>query len=107
MSPERVRQLIVQGESLDIEFKSESQRALCDKEIVEAVVCLANRASAQSGWLLIGVEDNGQPTGARPAKAAPSTHSACKRLSPTEPALPFLCRCMSCPCNLRAWKSSL
>jgi len=34
MSPERVRQLIVQGESLDIEFKSESQRALCDKEII-------------------------------------------------------------------------
>jgi ATP-dependent DNA helicase RecG len=70
MSPERVRQLIVQGESLDIEFKSESQRALCDKEIIEAVVCLANRASAQSGWLLIGVEDNGQPTGARPRQGS-------------------------------------
>jgi len=34
------------------------------------VVCLANRASAQSGWLLIGVEDNGQPTGARPRQGS-------------------------------------
>jgi|YNPMSStandDraft_1061717.scaffolds.fasta_scaffold31252_1 ATP-dependent DNA helicase RecG len=66
MSPETLRALIQQGESLDVEFKSEKQRELRDEEIVHAVVCLANRASAQSGWVLIGVEDSGQPTGARP-----------------------------------------
>jgi ATP-dependent DNA helicase RecG len=66
MNAELLRQLIQQGETLDIEFKSESQKQLSDDEIVRAVVCMANRASAQSGWLLIGVEDNGQPTGARP-----------------------------------------
>ena len=66
MNAELLRQLIQQGETLDTEFKSESQKQLSDDEIVRAVVCMANRASAQSGWLLIGVEDNGQPTGARP-----------------------------------------
>ncbi len=66
MSPETLRALIQQGESSDVEVKSEKQRELRDEEIVHAVVCLANRASAQSGWVLIGVEDSGQPTGARP-----------------------------------------
>ncbi|MBC7217416.1 MAG: putative DNA binding domain-containing protein [Candidatus Caldatribacterium sp.] len=66
MSPERLRQLIQQGESMDVEFKSERQRQLSDDEIVQAVVCMANRPGRQSGYILIGVEDDGQLTGARP-----------------------------------------
>jgi len=70
MTPERLRQIIRQGENLDVEFKSESQRQLSDDEIVRAVVCMANRQSEQSGWVLIGVEDDGQLTGARPRHGA-------------------------------------
>lgn len=66
MSPQQLRQMAQQGENLDVEFKSERQRALSDDEIVRLVVCMANRASPNSGWILIGVEDDGALTGARP-----------------------------------------
>ncbi|WP_448605230.1 RNA-binding domain-containing protein [Thermoflexus hugenholtzii] len=66
MSPDRLRQIIQQGENLDVEFKGERQRQLSDDEIVRAVVRMANRASEQSGWVIIGVEDDGQLTGAQP-----------------------------------------
>ena len=66
MTPERLRELIQQGESLDVEFKGESHRPLSDDEIVQTVVCMANRPSAESGWVLIGVEDDGRVTGAHP-----------------------------------------
>lgn len=58
-----VRQLLRAGESLTVEFKSDRQRQLSDRELYEAVVCLAN---AQGGTILIGVEDDGRPTGAQP-----------------------------------------
>lgn len=51
--------LIARGESLDLEFKTEVN----DGELVETVVCLANGGG---GTLLIGVEDDGRVTGARP-----------------------------------------
>ncbi len=70
MSPDRLRQIIQQGETLDVEFKGEGQRHLSDDEIVQAVVCMANRASEQSGWVLIGVEDDGRVTGTRPRHGA-------------------------------------
>ncbi len=66
MTPERLKELIEAGESLDVEFKGEKARPINDNELVEAVVCLANRPSGNTGWLLIGVEDNKQVTGARP-----------------------------------------
>lgn len=66
MSPERLKQLIQQGETMDVEFKSEERRTLSDDEIVEAIVCMANRPSLGSGWVLIGVEDDGRMTGAHP-----------------------------------------
>lgn len=65
MTADQIRQLLAAGESLDVEFKSESRRPLSDDDLVEAIVCLANRASSQDGWLLVGVEDDGQVTGAR------------------------------------------
>jgi len=46
-------------ESLTVEFKSDRGR-LSDKELVEALVCLAN---AEGGELWLGVEDDGRPTG--------------------------------------------
>lgn len=46
-------------ETLTIEFKSDRAK-LSDRELVEAVVCLAN---AEGGELWLGVEDDGKPTG--------------------------------------------
>ena len=66
MTDEQVQRLIAAGESLDVEFKGEEQRPLSDDDLVEAVVCLANRSSDTPAWLLIGVEDDGRVTGARP-----------------------------------------
>lgn len=58
-----LQRLISAGESMTVEFKGEEHASLSDREIYEAVVCLAN---ADGGILLIGVEDDGRVTGARP-----------------------------------------
>ena len=70
MTPEGLRALIAGGESLAVEFKSERKAPLHDGELVEAVVCLANRPGDGVGWLLVGVEDDGRVTGARPRRGA-------------------------------------
>jgi ATP-dependent DNA helicase RecG len=59
---EQVRRLIAGGESLTVEFKSEQREPLSEKDIAEAVVCLAN---ADGGVLLLGVENDGHVTGAQ------------------------------------------
>ncbi len=66
MTPELVRELIALGEALTVEFKGEERRQLSDNELVETVVCLANRPTQEMGYILIGVEDDGRVTGARP-----------------------------------------
>lgn len=66
MTPENLLALIIVGETLDVEFKGEEARAVTDSDLVEAVVCLANRPGDRPGWLLIGVEDDGRITGTRP-----------------------------------------
>ena len=66
MHPELLTKLIAAGESLDVEFKSESRQQLPDRDIIRSVVCLANRTGDAPGWLLIGVEDDGSVTGAKP-----------------------------------------
>jgi ATP-dependent DNA helicase RecG len=66
MDPDGIKRLISNGEDLNIEFKGENKNALNDSDLVEAVVCLANRPSTESGWLLIGVEDDGTISGAKP-----------------------------------------
>jgi len=63
---ETLQRLIAQGESLDVEFKGEKRKRLSDDDLVETVVCLANRTTDTPGWVLIGVEDDGRVTGARP-----------------------------------------
>jgi ATP-dependent DNA helicase RecG len=55
--------LIAGHETLTLEFKGEQRRPLNDRDLVEAVVCLAN---AEGGLLLVGVEDDGTVTSARP-----------------------------------------
>lgn len=59
MTPDELRALIVQGESLTVEFKSD-RGPLPDADLVETVVCLANGAG---GTLLVGVEDDGTVSG--------------------------------------------
>lgn len=51
--------LIAEGESLQLELK----RDINDKDLYEAVVCMAN---GQGGLIAIGVDDNGAVVGARP-----------------------------------------
>lgn len=55
--------LIAGGETYHVEFKSERRKRLGDEDITTVIVCLANSAG---GTLLIGVEDDGEVTGARP-----------------------------------------
>ena len=66
MTPELLRKYIEKGESLTVEFKGEEKKALGDQALIEAVVCMANRAGNDVGWVIIGVEDDGRITGARP-----------------------------------------
>ena len=73
MIPEALRSLIARGESLNVEFKGEERAALSDRDLVEVAVCLANRAEEQAGWILVGVEDDGRLTGARPRPATGQT----------------------------------
>jgi len=63
VSADRVRAWIGGGERYDVEFKGELRGPLNDRDLVEAVVCLAN---GSGGVLLVGVEDDGTPTGAQP-----------------------------------------
>lgn len=69
MTPETLQSLIVGGETLSVEFKGEERSPLNDRDLVEAVVCLANRTGTEPSWLLIGVEDDGRITGASPRHA--------------------------------------
>lgn len=63
LTPDDLRALIARGEQFDVEFKGEEREPLNDRDLVEAVVCQAN---GRGGLLLIGVEDDGRVTGARP-----------------------------------------
>lgn len=60
---ERIRAVIASGETFTVEFKGEGREPLKDRDLIEAVVCLAN---GRGGLLLVGVEDDGTVTGARP-----------------------------------------
>jgi ATP-dependent DNA helicase RecG len=70
MTPKALQRLIASGETLSVEFKGEERSPLNDRDLVEAVVCLANRMGTEPAWLLIGVEDDGRITGARPRHGA-------------------------------------
>ncbi len=57
MLDQQYAQILAQGETLTVEFKS----AVDDRQLVEAVTCLAN---GEGGLLFIGVDDSGQVVGA-------------------------------------------
>jgi predicted HTH transcriptional regulator len=61
MTPDELTQLIANGETLTVEFKSDSAR-LGDTDLLEAVVCLANTSG---GTLLIGVENKFSASGCK------------------------------------------
>ncbi len=69
-SADTLRSLIAAGETINVEFKGEERSPLNDRDLVEAVVCLANRIGSEPAWLLVGVEDSGRITGARPRHGA-------------------------------------
>lgn len=63
MTETEIQTLIAGGETLTVEFKGEEKEPLNDRGLYEAIVCLAN---SDGGTLLVGVEDDGRVTGARP-----------------------------------------
>jgi ATP-dependent DNA helicase RecG len=68
--PARVAQWIAGAETYEVGFKGEQRDGLNDRDLVEAVVCLAN---GTGGVLLVGVEDDGTVIGARPRHEAGRT----------------------------------
>lgn len=62
MTPEELLALISGGETLSVEFKSD-KGGFSDDKLAETAACLANGGG---GILLLGVEDDGTITGARP-----------------------------------------
>lgn len=60
MTESELRALIAAGEQIHVEFK----RSATPDELVEAVVCLANRPAEPWGYLLVGVDDDGAIVGA-------------------------------------------
>lgn len=97
MTPEALHDLIAAGESLAVEFKGEEKAPLNDRELVETVVCLANRTGAEPGYLLVGVEDDGRITGARPRHGATTDSDRVAALiaGRTRPALSVSVRVVS------------
>lgn len=64
MDDQELRQLLQEGETFTVEFKSDqADGPINDTDVVEAVACLAN---GEGGFLLIGVGDDGVPHGAQP-----------------------------------------
>jgi ATP-dependent DNA helicase RecG len=59
--------LAAAGESLTVEFKSDRRHEYNDRQLIEAVACLAN---GSGGVLLLGIEDDGEITGCRPRHGA-------------------------------------
>jgi len=63
MDAEAVRALAAAGELWDVEFKQDGRDRLNDRQLVEAVVCVAN---GPGGTVLVGVDDGGHIVGAQP-----------------------------------------
>lgn len=70
MTPTEAQELIADGESFTVEFKGEERGPLNDRDLLEAVICLAN---GSGGTLFVGVEDDGRITGARPRHESGTT----------------------------------
>lgn len=84
MEARRLRELIRQGESFEVEFKSD-RGPLSDAELLETVICLAN---ARGGVLLVGVEDDGTVTGLHESHRTNPDQLAAFIAARTQPPLP-------------------
>ena len=98
MTPERLRELIAAGESLDIEFKGEESRPLSDGELVDAVggaTAAAERtvavecAGAVAGACAVGCDAGAPPIG-------------CRKSSVTQ-MMPFLSTVTPTPTWVKSW----
>jgi ATP-dependent DNA helicase RecG len=58
MTTHQLSDLIQKGETLAVEFKGEERAPLPDRDLLEAILCLANRPGQASGHLLLGVVYN-------------------------------------------------
>lgn len=74
--------LIRQGEDIDVEFKRSAIKA---RDLARPIVAMAN---TYGGWILVGVEDDGQVTGVGRRNMAPLLEAPTKHCAPTSPALP-------------------
>ena len=92
MTPEQLQRLIDAGETLDVEFKGEDRVPLSDRDLVEAIVCLSNRRGQTPGVLLIGVEDDGRVTGARPRHGSDTDPRRVEALVANRTRPPVACR---------------
>ena len=61
LTDDELRRLLSRGEQFTTEFLPETDAPLADDQLVDAVVCLAN---GHGGVVLVGVTDDGRPTGA-------------------------------------------
>jgi ATP-dependent DNA helicase RecG len=84
MNEAELRNLIVNGETATVEFKSD-RGPLPDQELIETVVCLANH---RGGVLLVGVEDDCSVTGLHPSHQTSPSSLAAFVASRTVPPLP-------------------
>ena len=58
-----IKTLLDKGETLTVEFKSDTKGGLPDRDLVAAVVAMAN---TEGGVILLGVEDSGTVSGIQP-----------------------------------------
>lgn len=94
LTENQIRKLVSKGELFDVEFKGEEREALNDAELVETVVCLAN---GRGGVLLVGVEDDGRYTGARPRHGTITDPRRVEALvaNRTVPSVPASCQVLN------------
>ncbi|WP_372589304.1 putative DNA binding domain-containing protein [Fervidobacterium pennivorans subsp. shakshaketiis] len=79
-----VEEIVKNGESETVEFKSDKKGQLKLETIIEAVVCLANH---KGGYLLLGVEDDGTVTGTTRLKTETIEELRAKIYARTRPHL--------------------
>ena len=90
VTPDEVRSWVAGGETLTVEFKGESRTSLNDTDLVETVACMAN---ARGGVVLVGIEDNGDITGAKPRHGSYTDVRRVEALvgNMTQPSCPVEC----------------
>jgi ATP-dependent DNA helicase RecG len=87
VTSDSLRALVAAGESLAVELKSDARAPFNDRDLVEAAVCLANRAGQGVAHLVIGVEDDGRVSGARMRHGATSHKVAAMIAARTRPPI--------------------